>query len=375
MFLRIWSLVVKELIQLSRDRVFTPLITLGCLAELLMVGYSTSQGIHHLPLAVVDLDRSQESRQLVSILENSRTFNADYFLSDVSEVTPLLDHGDVAAALIIPCDFSDKLNDSRLGPSQVQALLDGSDPAAAMASLESIEGAVATFGQQKVEVLPQTPGLAAPLDADVRVWFNEELNEADYTTPSEVGFVGAAVALMVASLGIARERERGTLEQMMVTPLRPIEVVIGKAVPAIIVAVIVFQAMLATMLVVFGVPMRGSWPLLLVLMLFYMLVELGWGLMVSSISKSQQQAILLIMVLIMVEMVFSGYAFPVDTMPRPLQVVSDFVAIKHWLIIFRSILLKGAGMRAFWPHLVWLAGIGLVVGAMAVLVLRQQRWE
>jgi ABC-2 type transport system permease protein len=375
MFLRIWSLVVKELIQLSRDRVFTPLITLGCLAELLMVGYSTSQGIHHLPLAVVDLDRSQESRQLVSILENSRTFNADYFLSDVSEVTPLLDHGDVAAALIIPCDFSEKLNDSRLGPSQVQALLDGSDPAAAMASLESIEGAVATFGQQKVEVLPQTPGLAAPLDADVRVWFNEELNEADYTTPSEVGFVGAAVALMVASLGIARERERGTLEQMMVTPLRPIEVVIGKAVPAIIVAVIVFQAMLATMLVVFGVPMRGSWPLLLVLMLFYMLVELGWGLMVSSISKSQQQAILLIMVLIMVEMVFSGYAFPVDTMPRPLQVVSDFVAIKHWLIIFRSILLKGAGMRAFWPHLVWLAGIGLVVGAMAVLVLRQQRWE
>ena len=375
MLLRIWSLVVKELIQLSRDRVFTPILTLGCLTELLLVGYSTSQGIRHLPLAVVDMDQSRESRQLVTILENSRTFEAEYYLSDVSEVGLLLDHGDVAAAVVIPGDFSEKLNDADSDPPAIQALLDGSDPAAAAASLESIEGAVASLSQRQVAVQARAPGLAAPLDADLRVWFNEELNEAHYTTPSEVGFVGAAVALMVASLGIARERERGTLEQMMVTPLRPIEIVIGKTVPAIIVAVFVFSAMLGTMLGVFGVPMRGSWPLLLVLVVFYMLVELGWGLMVSSVSSTQQQAILLVMVLIMVEMVFSGYAFPVDTMPKPLQAVSDFVAIKHWLIIFRSILLKGAGLRAFWPHLVWLAGIGLVVGTMTVLVLRRQRWE
>ena len=349
MLYRVWSLIVKELLQLMRDRVLVPALMIGMLGELLLLGYSMSQGIRRLPLAVVDLDRSAESRRLVTMLENSRTFRAQYFLTDISKVDRLLEHGKATAAVVVPRGFSTRCINSGAGWPYIQALIDGAEPAAASASLESIEGVVAAFDWREGARGVHKKDDRAPIDIRVRAWFNADLDESDYTLPSEVGFSGAAVALIVASLGIARERERGTLEQLMVTPIRPVEIVIGKAVPAVIVAFIVFMAMIGTMIVVFDVPMRGSWPLLLGLLFFYMLVELGWGLMISSISGSQRQAILMVIVMLMVELVFSGYAFPVETMPQALQVASDFVAIKHWLIIFRSILLKGVGLDAFWP--------------------------
>jgi ABC-2 type transport system permease protein len=211
-----------------------------------------------------------------------------------------------------------------------------------------------------------------PIDARLRVRFNEELRDSNYTVPSEMGFMLAAITVMVAALGIARERELGTLEQLTVTPLRGLELIIGKAIPAIIMSYMVFLLMLFISLTVFGVPMRGSWALLLVLAAFYLFVELGWGIMASAVSSTQLQALLLVFVFIMIEIVFSGYAFPVENMPRALQLVSNLFPIKHWLIVFRSILLKGAGPSAYWQELVALAILGVGVMGSTVLLLRRQ---
>jgi ABC-2 type transport system permease protein len=375
MLTRIWNLIVKELTQLRRDRLLGPFVILGPVMELVMVAYSTSAGIAHLPTAIIDLDRSQQSRALVVAMQNTDTFDLRRYPSSVDALRPLLDRGSVTVGIIIPHGFAADLADAATPPPQVQVVVDGSEPAAAETAIGAAQGVVVTFGQ-RVSVMPAafSQGTLTPIDARVRVRFNEELKESNYTIPSEMGFMLAAIAMMVASLGIARERELGTLEQLMVTPLRPIELVMGKAVPAIILSYIVFLLMLAISLIGFGVPMRGSWPLLLTLAVFYLFVELGWGIMASAISATQLQALLLVFVFTMVETVFSGYAFPVENMPWALQMVSNLFPIKHWLIVFRSILLKGAGPSAYWQELVALAVLGTGIMSMTVLLLRRQRF-
>jgi ABC-2 type transport system permease protein len=373
---RVLTLIWKELLHLARDRLLAPLVILGPVLELVLVAYSTSVGIQHLPTAVVDMDRTWASRALVVALENARTFDVSYYLSDSDQVTSYLDNGTASVAVIIPPGLADGLAGRGPWPPQVQVIVDGSEPAAAQAALEAAQGVVTTFGQTRArEELAGRGESWTPVNLSLRVWFNEEMSEANYTTPSEAGFMLAAVALMVASLGIARERERGTLEQLLVTPLRPIELIIGKAVPGVILGYVVFLMMLGIIVFGFHVPMRGSWPLLLILAFFYILVELGWGIMISAVSRTQWQALLLVMVLVFAEMTFSGYAFPVELMPTPLRLLSNLAPIKHWLLVFRAILLKGAGPEVFWPELLALAVLGTIIMSMTVLVLRRKQLD
>jgi ABC-2 type transport system permease protein len=180
------------------------------------------------------------------------------------------------------------------------------------------------------------------------------------------------VAAGVASLGIARERERGTWEQLLVTPMRPLEIVIGKALPAIPVAYLVFLMMLTVSLVGFGLPMRGSWFLLLGVVLLYILVELCVGVLMSAISRTQIQAFLLVTALMMIEFIFSGYIFAVDTMPTAVQAVANFVPMNHGLNMVRSILLRGVGLDALWPNILMLAVLGAVIVSVATVVLRHR---
>jgi ABC-2 type transport system permease protein len=257
---------------------------------------------------------------------------------------------------------------------QVQVVLDGTDPAAAEVAQRSIEGVIATLGQRVMmrQAGALADGRGRVIRAEVRVRYNEDLSEANYAVPSEMGIMLMTIALMIASMGIARERELGTIEQIMVTPMRPIEIIIGKAIPAVVIAYVNFLAMLAVTVLVFDVPLQGSLPLLLVLALFYLFVELGWGLIVSAYSATQQQAILLAFLVMMPEMIFSGYAVPVENMPRALALVSNLVPVKHWLIILRAVMLKGVGLEVIWPHLVALALLGVGITTATVLILRQR---
>jgi ABC-2 type transport system permease protein len=367
---RIWTLVIKELIQLRRNTLLWTMALFGALLETALVAYSGSVPIEHLPLAVLDQDRTWASRALVVALENTETFDANYYLTDLDEVRRLIDRGKAIAAVIIPQDFAEQLDDPLATPPQVQIILDGSDSVAAEAAIGAAEGAVASFGQ---EVSLQTMAFGEeetmPIVTSMRVWFNEEMKKSNYTTPSEAGFIVGAIAAMIAAAAVAREREMGTLEQLMVTPLRSIEMLIGKSAAAILIGYTEFVLVVLMIHFVFGVPMRGSWTLLWVLSFFYMFVELSWGLLVSAFADNQLQAMLLCFCVVMVMMTFSGYAYPVDTMPRALQLVSNIFPIRHWLVVFRSILLKGAGIADFWPRLLAIAVLGVLMMSAAVLVL------
>ncbi|UCC64786.1 MAG: ABC-2 transporter permease [Anaerolineae bacterium] len=372
---RIWNLILKELIQLWRDRLMVFFVLFGPLSELLMVAWSTSQGIEHLPTAVLDLDRSAASRGLIAAMANTETFDP-YFVTTLDHVSQEVDGGRALAAWVIPPGFQARLSDTAADPPQVQVIVDGADVAAAQKAVEVAQGVVASYGQG-VELQPPLEGAGdtALLEVSLRVWFNEEMKESNYMIPSELGFIAAAIAAIIAGLGIARERELGTLEQLMVTPIRPLELVLGKVTTAIVLGYVEFLLMLGMVVWLFDVPMRGSLPLLMAVAFFYMLVELGWGLMVSAVARTQMQALLIGFAVIMVMVIFSGYAFPVDTMPPLMQAIANLFPLKHWLIAFRSILLKGAGVSVFWRELLAIAGLGTAIYTGTVLLLRRRKLE
>jgi ABC-2 type transport system permease protein len=373
MLTRIWTLTIKELLQLWRDKLILLFVLLGPVSELALVAWATSGDIEHLPTAIVDRDRTEASRALVRALENTDTFDADYYPLDEEEARALVDSGTALVAVLIPPGFEEHLLVLN-NPAQVQIILDGAEPSAARVAEMSAQGAVAAHAQQLAleRFGPAVDQWGEVISVDTRVWFNEELKTSHYEVPSELGFMLVGVALMLASLGIARERELGTLEQLMVTPLRSTELIFGKALPVLILSYLNFLVMLGLVVFVFKVPMRGSWSLLLIIAFFYLLIEMVWGLMISAVSRTQVQALLLAFMLMMVEVVFSGYAFPVENMPWLLQRIANFVPIKHWLLILRDILLKGAGVDIFWKQLLSLAALGLVINIFTIFFLRRR---
>jgi ABC-2 type transport system permease protein len=372
---RLLNLITKEFIQLFRDRLLAPLILLGPLAELLMIAWSTSQGIDQLPTAVLDMDRSNASRGLVVAMENAETFDP-YYVESLDQVTYDIDRGQALAAWVIPAGFQAQLTSATAAPPQVQLIVDGADVAAAQTAAEAGEGLAASYGQNfAMRVMNTATGQAIPLDMSLRVWFNEELKESNFMIPSELGFIAAAIAAMLASMVIARERELGTLEQLVVTPIKPSQIVIGKSVMAVSLGYTLFLLMLGMVVWLFGVPMRGSLPLLMILAFIYMLVELGWGLMISAVAHTQMQALLACFVVVMVMIIFSGYAFPVDTMPPFMQAIANIFPLKHWLIIFRSILLKGAGLQVFWREFLAILILGEFIYTGTILLMRRTRLD
>jgi ABC-2 type transport system permease protein len=375
MLYRIWRLAVKELIQLVRDRLLGPFVLLGPLAELLLVAWSTSQGIEHLPTAILDMDRSAASRGLIEAMINTETFDP-FLVETYDQLTADVARGNALVAWVIPRGFEAQLLDASARAPSVQLILDGADAVASQTASQVAQGVVASYGRQ-VAVQPQSIGVVntVPIDLSLRVWFNEEMKESNYMIPSELGFIAAAIAAMVASMAIARERELGTLEQLMVTPLRTSELVIGKSVVAISLGYVEFLLMLGMVVWGFDVPLRGSLPLLMIIAFFYMLVELGWGLMISAVARTQMQALLIAFAVVMVMVIFCGYAFPVATMPPLMQIIANFFPLKHWLVIFRGILLKGAGLQVFWRELLAIAGLGAVIYTGTALLMRRKRLE
>lgn len=375
MFYRMRTLITKEFIQLFRDRLLAPFVLLGPLAELLMVAWSTSQGIDHLPTAVLDMDFSNASRGLVVAMENAETFDP-YYVASLDQVTYDVDRGRALAAWVIPAGFQAQLIDAEAQPPQLQLIVDGSDVAAAQTAAEAGQGLVASYGHDfTVQATNAATGESVPLDMSLRVWFNEELKDSNFMIPSELGFIAAAISAMVASMVIARERELGTLEQLIVTPVSPSQIVVGKSVMAVSLGYTLFLLMLGMVVWLFDVPMRGSLPLLMVLAFFYILVELGWGLMISAVARTQMQALLICFMVVMIMVIFSGYAFPVDTMPPFMQTIANIFPLKHWLIIFRGILLKGAGIDVFWRELLAIFVLGAFIYSGTVLLMRRSRLD
>ena len=368
---RIWSLSIKEFIHLRSDWWLPAFMILGGALELLLIGWATSRPISNLPLMVLDHDRSAASRTFVVRLENTEIFNMEAEVYDDAAIEAALRLGQISAAVIIPPDFSSELN-SPAGRPTVAVLLNGAESIPATAALRAIEGVTREMGDQ---ILIQRLGLQAGefegFIPSLRVWFNESLSEALYTIPAELGLMLEFTVLLFAALSFTRERELGTLEHLLVMPFSTLELVIGKSIPVVLVGFIDFILMLGLTYWAFGVPVRGSLALLLVLAFVYILVELSKGLMISVLAKTQHQAFLLVLMVGMADFMFTGYAAPVESMPQVIQWVANFIPAHHFLEIVRGILLKGTGMEILWPHVLALTVLGLFIGGFSMRFVRR----
>jgi ABC-2 type transport system permease protein len=371
MLRRIWSLVIKEFIHLRNDWWLPAFMLLGGASELLLVGWATSRPINNLPIMVLDHDRSQASRGFVTALENTGTFSQPEYVSEMPTIEDALVRGKINAAVIIPPNFDEQMSSST-STATIVVILNGSESTPAIAAKRAVEGLAQDLGQRiTIRRLGLPPNEFAGFDPSLRVWFNEALSEALYTTPAELGLMLEFTVLLFAALAFSRERELGTLEQLLVMPFSSMEIIIGKSLPVIIVGFADFLLMLSMVHFAFGVPVRGSLPLLVVLAFGYLMVELGKGLVLSVISRTQHQAFLLVMLVGMTDFMFTGYAAPVEGMPQALQWFANFIPAHHWLTILRGILLKGAGLDVLWPNLLWLAGLGLVIGTFSLRFVRR----
>ena len=371
MLKRIWSLVVKEFLHLINDWWMPAFMLFGGVIELLAVGWATSRPMTNLPLMVFDQDRSAASRAVVTALENTGTFVLDAQAPDMKTIQDALDRGKINAAVIIPPDFDNELA-SPTGHPSLAILLNGAESTPATAALRAVEGAIGAMGQR---ITLRRLGLGeddlAGFNTSLRVWFNETLTEAFYMTPAELGLMLEFTTLLFAALSFSRERELGTLEQLLVMPFSAMEIIIGKSIPVVLVGFSDFVLMLGAVHFVFGVPVRGSLPLLLLLAFGYLLVELGKGMVISIVSRTQHQAFLVVMLFGMTDFMFTGYAAPVESMPAVIRFVANFIPAHHWLDILRGILLKGAGLDVLWPHVLALAGLGLVIGTFSLRYVRR----
>ena len=371
MLRRIWPLVTKEFLHLIRDWWMPAFMLFGGALELLLVGWATSRPISNLPLMVLDQDQSVASRAVVSALENTGTFELEAQAPDLAVIQDALDRGQVNAAVVIPPDFYNEMA-SFTGRPTLLILLNGAESIPATAALRAIEGAISEMGERiTLRRLGLGPEELSGFDPSLRVWFNETLSEALYTTPAELGLMLEFTVLLFAAMSFSRERELGTLEQLLVMPVSSMELIVGKSIPAVLVGFCDFLLMLGMVHFAFGVPVRGSLPLLFILAFGYLLVELSKGMVISVISRTQHQAFLLVMMIGMADFLFTGYAAPVESMPPIIQGVANLVPAHHWLTILRGILLKGATLDELWPNVLAMVGLGLVIGTFSLRYVRR----
>jgi ABC-2 type transport system permease protein len=367
--MRIWNLVLKEFVQLRRDWLMTTFILTLPILQLVLLAQATSSGISNLCVAVLDGDHSSASRRLVAALDNRRELDICHRPVTLADTERLLDQGEATFAVIIPTGFAAALADVSQAPS-VQLIADGSNDIMGGVALSAARGAVTEL---EIDMARETglfgkQGGKNPVSIDLRptVRFNPTFDFRFFSVPAQVGFIIYQVTLTIASIGLARERELGTLEQLMVMPLRRIELVIGKAIPALIIGAINFLLLMAVTVFGFRVPLRGSLPLLFVLTVLFILAEIGYGIFISSVARTQQQAILFVFVLAMVDMAFSGYMVRIKNLPVAFQTISQVVPFRHYLTIIRGVMVKGAGLDVLWPHGAAMLLMGLFITAVAV---------
>jgi ABC-2 type transport system permease protein len=371
---RVWHVVVKEFIQFGRDRLLTLFLFTFPAMQLILVAQATATGVTNLPTAVLDQDGSRTSRSLAQALDRTEELTVSYFPRNLAEMARLLDSGQAGLALVIPPNFERDVLDgsapvlarqvlahpSDSHSARLQIIADASNSITATVALRTAEGAITSSLTRLLGVA----GVSGAVDLRVTTRFNRSLDSRYYAIPAQLAFIVYQVTLAVAALGLARERELGTLEQLSVTPLRHFELLAGKALPAAIIGLIDFMVMFVIVVDVYQVPMQGSWGLLFLLSALFIIAEVCWGLTISAISRTQQQAVLFIFMLAISEIMLSGYLVPVARLPLVLKGVALFSPMRHYLVILRSIMLKGANLAALWPQAAALLALG---GAMAYL--------
>jgi ABC-2 type transport system permease protein len=369
---RIRSIVKKEFRQVFRDRGSLAVLTIVPLFLLAMFGYAISMDIKHVPLAVLDRDRSAQSREFLGSFLRSDYFNLVARLSDEGEIDGVLDGGEALVVLVIPRGFAaDVLSGTA---AQVQVVVDGANGNTASTAIGYVQGITAEYsGTLLLRTLERT-GASGPgglVDFRPRILFNPELRSANFLVPGLIVLILVMSSVMSTSLSIVREKERGTMEQLLVSPIRPIELIIGKTIPYILIALVSATAILFASGIFFGVTVRGSWLNLFLVTLLFLGGCLGLGVLISSIAESQQVAFLVsVLLTLLPSYLLSGFVFPIRNMPVPVQFVTYLLPTRYYLAALRAIMLKGAGVSAYWDQILGLAGFAAVTIALSVARLK-----
>ncbi len=351
---RTLGMVGKEFRQIFRDPRMVRVILLAPILQLIVFGYAVSTDIWKVKTAVVDHDRTAASRGLVDALTASGYFRVREYSDRSSDLVAALDRGSAVVGLEIPAGFARDLAD---GQASIQLLLDGTNSNTASVAQSYAERIVLDFGQRS---LPS--GVPQVIELRERAWYNPDLGSRNYNVPAVIGALMLLVSLQLTSLAVVREREIGTLEQLRVSPLAPAELIAGKTIPFGIIGLMDMAVVTTLALAWFGVPFRGSLLLLLAASVLYLLSGLGVGLLISTISRTQQEAFMVSFLVFMPAILLSGFMFPVTSMPVAFQWLTLLNPVRHYIEIVRNIFLKGAGLSVLWSRYLalFLLGTGLL---------------
>jgi ABC-2 type transport system permease protein len=331
------------------------------------MGGLTGGGVENLPLAVVDSDRTRASRELVARLDRTDELRIAAFGDSVAEARGWMRSGEVAAIAVIPPGYSAALQSPRES-AEVQIIVDSSSRVISTVALSAAEDVAAKIGRDLAAHQPATS--QGPVDVRFVSRFNAALQDQPSSMTAMLGLIVFQIALLVAAQSFTRERELGTMEQLRVTPVKRLDLLAGKAIPTLLIGLANFLAMIAFVVAVFGIPVSGSLLLLTVLTIPFVLAQIGWGTLISLISGTQQQAMLLVFTLVIVEVAFSGFLVPATDMPGVMRAVSSLSSVQHYLVILRSLTLRGTRIGQLWLHGLALAGIASATLGLAWLRLR-----
>lgn len=368
---RVLHLMRKEVLELKQDPRLFSVVIIAPIVQLTVLGYAATTDVKDVPIAIVDADRSTASRDLVQRFASSANFKIVGMPGSITEIDRYLDHGEAWMAISIPANFGQSVAAGRGVALQIAA--DGTDSNSTTVAMGYAQSLIAGYSQDlAAELVQLKPGAtSAPLalvTPEIRVWFNPRLESRDFMIPGIVALLLLVVTTNLSAMAIVREKEMGTLEQLSVTPLARWELITGKMLPYAVIGIIDVVLVLVVSINWFEVPMRGSIPLLFGMCLIYLMSTLGLGLLVSTVSRTQQQAMMTSIFFFLMPMIYlSGFVFPIENMPAWIQPLTYLIPLRYFLVIVRGIFLKGIGLEVLWPQALALFAWGATVLALATL--------
>lgn len=363
-FYTVWAIATKDLRQFFRDRLLVLFLFLLPLMQLLLLVQATSDDGSRMPIGVLDYDRSAESRAFIALLAAAGKFDIVLYPETWDAGQRAIEMGDILGLAIIPNDTAVALHTGET--ATIHLIVDGTSSIVTRIIEGGMQSVIQRFVQQRV------PAFGGGVRVETAMQYNPSLTERPFTIGAQLSMISYEITLATAALGFTREKEIGTLEQLMVTPVRRYELLVGKAIPPAILGLLNFIILAIVIRYVYAVPMLGSYGVLFGGSLLFVTVEVMWGTMLSALAGTQQQAILLVFIQAMTDVALSGFLVPVQDMPQVLAFFARVSPLQHFMTFTRAVMLKGAGLPDIWPHLAALAGIGLVTSTIAAATMARQ---
>ncbi len=361
---RTLTVAKKEWLHIIRDPRTLAVMFLIPLVQLVLLAYAATSDVEHLRTAVMDADRTSQSRALIDVYRSSNYFDIVASVSNEREIARMVDAGKVRAGLIIPADYGADVTAGRT--ASVAFIIDGSDPTIANTAFATAQQVGQAHGIRLIERrLGISTEQMSALEVRPRVWYNPELKSVNFMVPGLIATIVFILTMFMTGLAIVQEREQGTIEQLMVTPIRPLELVVGKVAPYVVIAFLEIIEVLALGVFWFGMPVRGNHFLLLGISAIFLMTSLGVGVFVSSVAKTYREAVLMVSFIMLPSLFLSGFLFPLEAMPRVLQGLSYLVPLRYMLTIIRGIILKGVGLATLKWEVIALMGFGVSILAFA----------